>query len=229
MKYVEILEKLKSLANPAAVVEMARYGINPNNNLGISITNIRKIARETGKDHSLASQLWETGIREARMLAVLEDEAKLVTGEQMDAWVSDFDSWDVCDHCCSALFRYTELAYQKAVGWSSDEREFVKRAGFVLMATLTISDKKAPDEKFESFLVLIKRESGDDRNYVRKAVNWALRQIGKRNPGLNKLAIETAREIHEMDSKSARWIASDALRELTGQPVQQRLRRQHAD
>ena len=229
MKYVEILEKLKSLANPAAVVEMARYGINPNNNLGISITNIRKIARETGKDHSLASQLWETGIREARMLAVLEDEAKLVTGEQMDAWVSDFDSWDVCDHCCSALFRYTEQAYPKAVEWSSDEREFVKRAGFVLMATLTISDKKAPDEKFESFLVLIKRESGDDRNYVRKAVNWALRQIGKRNPGLNKLAIETAREIHEMDSKSARWIASDALRELTGQPVQQRLQRQHAD
>lgn len=229
MEYVEILEKLKSLANPAAVVEMARYGINPNNSLGVSITNIRKIAKETGKDHSFANELWKSGIREARMLAVLEDEAKLVTGEQMDAWVSDFDSWDVCDHCCSALFRYTGLAYQKAVEWSSDEREFVKRAGFVLMATLTISDKKAPDEKFESFLVLIKRESGDDRNYVRKAVNWALRQIGKRNPRMNKLAIETAREIHAMDSKSARWIASDALRELTGEPVQQRLRHWHAD
>jgi 3-methyladenine DNA glycosylase AlkD len=229
MEYVEILEKLKSLANPAAVEEMARYGINPNNSLGVSITNVRKIAKETGKDHSLASQLWKSGSREARMLAVLEDEAKLVTGEQMDAWVNDFDSWDVCDHCCSALFRYTELAYQKAVEWSSDEREFVKRAGFVLMATLTISDKKAPDETFESFLTLIKRESGDDRNYVRKAVNWALRQIGKRNPGLNKLAIETAREIHAMGSKSARWIASDALRELTGQPVQQRLRHRHTD
>ena len=143
----------------------------------------------------------------------------------MDAWANDFNAWAICGHCCSALFRYTEFAYQKAVEWSSDEKEFVKRAGFVLMATLTVSDKKAPDEKFEPFFKLIKRESTDDRNYVKKGVNWALRQIGKRSPGLNKLAIETAREIHAMDSKSARWIATDALRELTGQAVQRRLRR----
>ncbi|HEY91435.1 MAG TPA: DNA alkylation repair protein [Dehalococcoidia bacterium] len=225
MEYAGIMEKLKSLANPDVIEEMARFGINPENNLGISITSIRQIARETGKDHSLAIQLWESGIREARMLAALVEEVKLVTGEQMDTWANDFNSWDICDHCCSALFRYTDYAYQKAVEWSSNDKEFVKRAGFVLMATLTVSDKKAPDEKFAPFFELMKRESTDDRNYAKKAVNWALRQIGKRSPGLNKMAIETAREIHAMDSKSARWIATDALRELTGQAVQRRLRR----
>lgn len=226
MKYIEIIEKLKSMANPEAVEEMARFGITPDNSLGISITSIRQIAGETGKDHTLAGQLWESGIREARMLAALVEEVKLATGEQMNTWANDFNSWDICDHCCSALFRYTDLAYQKAVEWSSNDREYVKRAGFVLMATLTTSDKKAPDEKFNPFLELIKRESADDRNYVKKAVNWALRQIGKRSPGLNILAITTAREIHATGSKSARWIATDALRELTGQAVQRRLRRQ---
>lgn len=230
MQCDEILAKLKSLANPAAVEGMARYGINPHNTLGVSVAVLRKMARETGTDHSLAGQLWESGIHEARMLAAMVEDPKLVTEEQMDAWVGDFDSWDVCDNCCTSLLQNTAVAYRKAVEWSSDEREFVKRAAFALMARLAVSDKKAPDERFEPFLPLIRREAADDRNYVKKAVNWALRQIGKRNLRLNQLAIETAREIRDTDSKSgrsssARWIASDALRELTGQPVQQRLRR----
>ena len=230
MQYAEILDNLKSLANPAARAGMARYGINVAYAYGgITVAAIRKMAREIGKDHALAGQLWESGIHEARMLAALVEDPKLVTEEQMEAWVSGLDSWDVCDHCCTALFQNTGLAYGKAAEWSSDGREFVKRAGFALMARLAVSDKKAPDEKLEAFLPLIRREAGDGRNYVKKAVNWALRQIGKRNLHLNRLAIETAGEIRDTGSKSARWIASDALRELTSEPVQRRLRHQHGN
>jgi len=226
MECAEVLDKLRAMANPAARAGMARFGINAAHAYGgMSTTTIRKMAREIGKDHALAGQLWKSGIHEARTLAALVDDPKLVTEEQMDAWVGDLDSWDVCDHCCTALFQNTEPAYEKAAEWSSDGREFVKRAGFALIARLAVSDKKAPDEKFEALLPVIRRESGDDRNYVKKAVNWALRQIGKRNLNLNRLAVETAQEVRGMDSRSARWIAADALRELTGEPVQRRLRR----
>ena len=146
------------------------------------------------------------------------------TEEQMERWANDFDSWDVCDQCCMNLFKKTKFAYQKAVEWSSNDKEFVKRAAFVLMARLAVSHKQATDGQFEPFFPIIKREAGDNRNFVRKAVNWALRQIGKRNLNLNRRAIQTAEDIQRMDSRSARWIASDALRELTSQAVQQRLR-----
>ncbi len=152
------------------------------------------------------------------------DDPKMVTKKQLESWVKDFDSWDVCDECCMNLFVKTEFAYQKASEWSSNGKEFIKRAAFVLMACLAVSDRKAVDIKFESFFPLIKREAGDNRNFVKKAVNWALRQIGKRNLNLNKRAIETAEEIQRMDSRSARWIASDAIRELTSEAVQERLR-----
>ena len=142
----------------------------------------------------------------------------------METWVKDFDSWDVCDQVCSNLFDKTPFAYRKAIEWSKREEEFVKRAGFVLMATLSVHDKKADNKKFEQFFPIIKRESNDNRNFVKKAVNWALRQIGKRNLSLNKKAIKTAKEIQKMDSKSARWIASDALRELTSEKIQKRLK-----
>jgi 3-methyladenine DNA glycosylase AlkD len=151
------------------------------------------------------------------------DDPKAVTEEQIEAWVEDFDSWDVCDQCCMNLFQKTSFAYQKAAEWSFREEEFVKRAAFVLMACLAVGDKKAKDEQFEEFLPVIKREASDDRNFVRKAVNWALRQIGKRNLYLNEQAIKIAQEIQEMDSKSARWVASDALRELTSEAVKGRL------
>ena len=225
MQYGDILEKLKALSDPKAVEGMARFGINPENTYGVSIPNLRKMAREIGRNRPLARQLWASAIHEACILASMIDEPKTVSEEQMESWVADFDSWDVCDQCCMNLFEKTKFAYQKAVEWSSSDKEFVKRAGFVLMARLAVSDKKADDKQFEEFFPIIKREASDNRNYVKKAVNWALRQIGKRSPGLNGKAIETAGEIQEIDSRSAKWIASDALRELTSEAVQERLRR----
>ncbi|MBA7620480.1 hypothetical protein ES703_27830 [subsurface metagenome] len=224
MQCNDVLEKLNALSDPKALAGMARYGINPENTYGVSIPNLRKMAKEVGIDHALAQQLWVSGIHEARILASMIDDPKMATEEQLERWVKDFDSWDVCDQCCSNLFERTEFAYQKALEWSSSDKEFIKRAGFVLMARLAVSDKKAVDIKFELFLPLIKREAGDNRNFVKKAVNWALRQIGKRNLNLNKKAIEIARGIQQMDSRSAKWIASDALRELTSQAVQEGLR-----
>jgi len=219
----EIIAGIKSLANPKNVEGMARFGINPANTYGVSIPVLRKMARETGKSHELALELWETGIHEARMLACFIDRPDMITEEQMERWVKDFDSWDVCDQCCGNLFDRTRFAHKKAVEWCGRGEEFVRRAGFVLMACLAVHDKKAGDQAFIEFLPLIKIHAGDDRNYVKKAVNWALRQIGKRNQNLNEVAIKTAEEIKQMDSRSARWIASDALRELAGDAVQKKL------
>jgi 3-methyladenine DNA glycosylase AlkD len=223
MQYSEIIQKIKSLANSENVAGMARFGINTRNTYGVSIPVLRKMAREIGKDHELALELWESGIHEARLLACLIDRPDMVTGEQMENWVQDFDSWDVCDVCCGHLFDRTALAYQKAREWSEREEEFVKRAGFTLMAALSVHDKKASDEAMSEFLPMIKREAVDERNFVKKAVNWALRQIGKRNLKLNEMAVKTAGEIKQIDSKSARWIAGDAIRELTGEKVQRKL------
>jgi len=224
MKNEEILKKLKSLSNPKAVTGMAKFGINPNNTLGVSIPILRKMAKDIGKNHDLAQELWNSGIHEARLLACFIDEPKSVTEEQMENWIKDFDSWDVCDQCCSNLLDKTQFAYQKVFELTKRNEEFVKRTGFVLMACLSVHDKTATDKKFMKFLPIIKREATDERNFVRKAVNWALRQIGKRNKNLNKEAIKTAKEILKIDSKAAKWIASDALRELTSQSVQKRLK-----
>jgi 3-methyladenine DNA glycosylase AlkD len=223
MECEEVLERLKSLANPEAVAGMARFGINPESTLGVSVPVLRKMAREIGRNHGLAQELWSSGVHEARILASMIDDPRLVTEEQMEAWAADFDSWDVCDQCCGNLFDKTEFAYRKAVEWAARDEEFVKRAGFALMAWLAFHDKRAPDEAFLEFLPVIKRESVDGRNYVKKAVNWALRHIGKRNAALNIIAIEAAKEIQEMGSKAGRWIASDALRELTSEKVRERL------
>src|SRR3989338_9922980 len=216
MQYKKILKQLKDMANPEAVAGMARFGINPENTYGISIPNLRRMAKEIGKNHRLAQQLWDSGIHEVRILAGMIDEPGRVTKKQMEDWVKDFDSWDVCDHVCMNLFEKTGFAYKKAIEWSKRDEEFVKRAGFVLMARLAVSDKEAEDEKFLKFFPLIKRESTDNRNFVKKAVNWALRQIGKRNINLKRAAIKTAEEIQKIDSKSAKWIAADALKELKG-------------
>ena len=221
-KLEKILSELKSLADPENVAGMARYGINPKNTLGVSIPRLRSMARGIGRDHELASALWGSGIHEARILAGLIDDPAMVTEAQIDRWVRDFDSWDVCDQICSNLFDKTKRAYEKAVVWSARNEEFVKRAGFVLMAALAVHDKKAPDARFKQFLPLIEREAGDERNFVKKAVNWALRQIGKRNRALNEAAKATAKKVQKMDSKSARWIAADALRELESDAVRKR-------
>jgi 3-methyladenine DNA glycosylase AlkD len=220
----EVLREIKSHSNPSAVEGMSRFGINTKNTYGLSKPQLQTIAKKLGKDHLLAQRLWSTGIHEAKIIACMIDRPREVTEAQMEEWVHEFDSWDVCDGCCSELFDKTSLAYRKAVEWSRRREEFVKRAGFVLMATLAVHDKEASDTKFQRFLPIIKRESEDERNFVKKAVNWALRQIGKRNRHLNQLAIKTAKQIQGMDSKSARWIASDALRELTSPDVRRRLR-----
>lgn len=223
-KFERVMKKLKSLSDLKTLEGMARFGINPHNTYGVSIPNIRKIAKEAGGNHLLAQQLWESGVHEARILACMIDDPNVVGERQIESWVKEFDSWDVCDQCCSSLFDRTEFAYKKAFEWSRRKEEFVKRAGFVLMAALSVHDKGAKDEEFLKFLPVIKREANDDRNFVKKAVNWALRQIGKRNKNLNKAAIETAEEIQRMGSKSARWIASDASRELKSHAVQKRLK-----
>lgn len=186
---------------------------------------MRRMAKSIGKDHQLALELWASTIHEARTLASMVDDPKQVTEAQMEEWVLAFDSWDICDQCCSNLFDKTDFACQKVVEWTERPEEYVKRAGFVIMAALSVHNKAASDDLFLSFLPIIKREAVDDRNYVKKAVNWALRQIGKRNWALNEAAIATAKELQEMQSKSARWIASDALRELTGPTTQRRLGR----
>ncbi len=225
MNYDEVIKKMKSLENPKNVEGMARYGINPENNLGLSVATVREIAKEIGKNHELALKLWESGIRDARMLAAHIDDPKLVTEDQMGNWVKDFNSWDVCDNCCGHLFDKTIYADKKAIEWAKRKEEFVKRAGFALMAWTAVHDKKSDDKKFEKYLSIIKRESTDERNYVKKAVNWALRNIGKKNLNLNKLAIKTSEEILKIDTKSARWIANDAIRELNSEKVKGRLKK----
>ncbi len=220
----ELLAELKAQANPKNVEGMARYGINPRNALGVSMPSLRGIARREGRNHEAARQLWASGIHEARILASLMDEPDRVTEAQMERWALDFDSWAVCDQCCSNLFARTPFAHRKAIEWSERGEEFVKRAGFALMAALAVHDKRAGDEAFLEFLPAIERESCDGRSFVRKAVNWALRQIGKRNARLNAEAMRTARSIRDRDSPSARWIAADALRELASEAVQTRLR-----
>jgi 3-methyladenine DNA glycosylase AlkD len=219
----DMINRLQALADPEAKAGMARYGIQGGEVLGIKIPVLRKLAREIGVDHDLAVALWDSGVHEARILAAFIGDPDEVTVAQMETWVAAFDSWDVCDQVCGNLFDRTPFAYEKAVEWSEREAAFVKRAGFALMAYLAIHDKKAGDERFTSFFPLIVRQATDDRHYVKKAVNWALRQIGKRNQALNALAIQTARQIAEIDSSAARWIASDALRELTGEKVRSRL------
>lgn len=210
----QLVEKLKAFGTPEHLEGMVKFGINANKTLGVSIPNIRSLARGR-RDHQLALDLWATGYHEARILAAFVDDPVQVTPDQMDTWTADFVSWDVCDQACISLFDKTPHAVKKALDWSGRQEEFVKRAGFALMAALAWHDKKAPDEEFLQFLPIIIRESSDGRNYVKKAVNWALRQIGKRNPVLRQAAIKTSREIQATGTPAGRGIAADALRELT--------------
>jgi 3-methyladenine DNA glycosylase AlkD len=221
----QVLKKLKLLSNPKAMKGMARFGINIDKAFGVSVPNVRILAKEIGKDHKLAQELWKSGIHEARILAGLIDEPDKVLEKQMDRWVKDFNSWDVCDQVCFNLFDKTEFAFQKINEWSKREEEFVKRTAFALMASLAVHDKTISDKEFEKFFSIIIREARDERNFVRKAVNWALRQIGKRNINLNKKAIKIAKQIQKIDSKSAKWIANDAIRELTSSQIQARLKK----
>lgn len=221
---IQTIEKrLREVGNPAAIPAMARYGITPEQTYGVKVPHLRAIAKEYRKNHELALALWKINNRETRILATMIDDPRQLTEEQMEAWAMEFDYWEICDQACMNLFEKHPLAWQKAIEWSGHVNEGKKRAAFVLMARLAVSDKKAPDENFIPFFSLILRESTDERNLVKKAVNWALRQIGKRNKVLNQKAIPVAEKIAALDSKSARWIAADALRELKSDAVQKRL------
>lgn len=223
MIFEEIIKELESLSSPEDVEGMARFGINPKKVYGVRIPELRRIAKKAGKDHVLAKELWNFAYHETRILATMIDDPAEVSEEQMERWAMDFDTWDICDQCCMNLFDKTSFAYKKVFEWSKREEEFVKRAAFTMMAVLAVHDKKATNEKFEKFFPVIIRESNDNRNFVKKAVNWALRGIGKRNITLNKMAIEAAMEIKKLDFKSAKWISSNALRELESEKVQNRL------
>jgi len=225
MTVEHIMRRLEHFADPKNAEGMVRFGISSKGTLGVPIPTLRMIAQDIGKNHDIALELWETGIHEARILAGYVDEPRCVTSGQLERWVKDFDSWDVCDQVCGNLFDRTPFAYDKAFEWSRKQDEFVKRAGFVMMACLAVHDKKAKDPMFEQFFPIIKREAHDERNFVKKAVNWALRQIGKRNPHLNDYAIVCANELQNMDSKAAKWIAADAIRELTSKQVQLKFRK----
>lgn len=223
MTITEITEELKALGSEENFAKMQRFGIPVENAYGIRMPDLRKFAREIGKNHTLALHLWETGKHEARILASLVDKPKEVTPEQMEKWVGDFNAWDVCDQVCGNLFVRTPYALEKAVTWSHQEAEFVKRAGFTMMAYVAVHHKKASDDIFPPFFQRIEAEAYDDRNFVKKAVNWALRQIGKRNPNLHQQAIQVAQKISKQPSRSAQWIAKDALKELENEKIKSRL------
>jgi len=220
----EVLARMRALANPRVRESQARFGVDTRRSLGLGAPAIQKLARDIPRDHALARQLWRSGIHEARHLAALVAEPEKMTEAEVERWARDFNSWDVVDGTTRYLILYTPFAWKKAAQWSRRREEFVKRAAFALMAYLAIHDKAAPDAQFEKLLPIIRRESGDDRNFVKKAVNWALRQIGKRNLHLNHAAIRTSEQIRRMNSAAARWIAADALRELQSTALQRRLR-----
>lgn len=219
----DLMAGLYAQANPENVAGMARFGINPERALGISVYTLRGMVKKV-RDHELALRLWQTGVHEARLLACFCDDPAAVTPDQMDAWAADFDSWDVCDQACTSLFDQSPHAWTKALEWPAREKEFVRRGAFALMAGLAWHDKRAADDDFLQFFPIIRQYSTDGRNFVKKAVNWALRNLGKNSLALNEQAIACAQRIRQQPSRAARWIAADALRELTGDKVQTRLK-----
>ena len=219
----QALAELRGHGSEANRLGMARFGIATDAALGVSVPNIRAIGRKIRHDHALASALWQTGIHEARILASLVDKPQWVTPRQMDEWAAGFDSWDVCDQVCGNLFDRTSYADEKIVAWAGDSREFVKRAAFAMMAWRAVHDKDAPDETLAAYLPLIRREATDPRNFVKKAVNWALRQIGKRSAALHGPSLALARELSRSDDRAARWTGTDAVRELESEAVRGKL------
>lgn len=219
-----VLDKLTTAGSASFRKGMERFGILPGNALGVPMPQLRKLARQIGVDHNLAQELWQTGVFEGRILAALIADPARMTARQMDVWASQFDSWAVCDTCCCNLFDKSRHAYRMAVEWSRRREEFVKRAAFSLMAGLAAHDRSASDSEFLKFLPWIKSSAPDERNFVKKAVNWALRQIGKRSRELNIASIRVAESLRELESPAARWIGADALRELKSTAVQNRLR-----
>lgn len=223
MTKLEVISELKKYSKPENIEGMKRFGIMGSKILGVNIPVLRKMAKDLGTDQKLALSLWGTGIHEARILASMIADKQKFNSRLMDKWMKDFDSWDVCDETCLNLFYALPIAYKKAEAWAKRKPEFERRAGFALMAVLAFKEKKASDKDFIKFFPLVKKYSTDKRNFVRKAVNWALRQIGKRNVTLNKKALKLAYEIQKIDDKTAHWVASNAISELTNKKVINRL------
>lgn len=232
----EILSELRSLGSKQYVEKMARCGINVESAFGVSIYELRKVARRTGVDHELALELWKTGNHEARLLACFVDDPSAVTAEQMDGWARGFDSWDICDQATTSLFDLTKHAWSKVAEWAERDEEWIRRAAFAMMAGLAVHDREAEAKAFLKLLPIIERWAGDERNFVKKAINWALRNIGKRNHALNAAAMECAQTIlaaanrraggvkgGDPGARAARWVASDAIRELGSDKVKTRL------
>jgi 3-methyladenine DNA glycosylase AlkD len=221
----QVLDRLKAEARPDQLEGMARYGMVIENRLGVSMPRLRALGKEIGRNHELALALWASGLADARILASIVEDPGAVTVEQMERWVQGVSSWDVCDQVCMNLFEKTRFAPEKIAEWAQRDEEFIKRSAFSLIACLAWHDKGAPDSLFLGFLPIIRAGASDERNFVKKAVSWALRHIGKRNLNLNVAALETAREIRQLDSRAARWIAANAIRELESEAVQNKLRK----
>lgn len=222
----EILDALRALESPRDRAGMARFGINVDNALGVSVKTLRGMAKPIGRDHDLALALWDSGVHEARILAAIVADPARFKKTHARTWVKDFNSWDLCDQCCQNLFWQIEGSLGLALSWTNSRREFTKRAGYTILAMLAFKDRRLSDDDVAAFLPVIEAGADDERNFVKKAVNWALRQIGKRNAALNVQAIACAERLLKRDQKSARWIARDALRELTSDNIQRRLARQ---
>jgi 3-methyladenine DNA glycosylase AlkD len=221
----EVLDELRKLSRPDQLAGMKRFGMTIDQRLGISIPQLRKLAKQIGQNHSLAQELWQSRIAEAMILAALIDDPKQLTSTQMDEWVADFNSWDVCDQVCMNLFDKTPLAWQKVYEWSEREEEFIKRAAFALIACLAWHDKEAADEQFIQYFPVIQKAANDERNFVKKAVSWALRHIGKRNASLYPRVLQIASQLKESSNKTARWIGSDAIRDLNTESTLRRMKK----
>ena len=220
----EVLARLRALTDPARLPGMARYGIATEHAYGVTVAELRALAKEIGRDHRLAADLWGSGVHEARILASLLDDPALVDDEQLERWAAGFDSWDLCDQVCQNLFRRSPHAWVKAVEWTTRPEPLVKRAAFTLMAGLAVADRRADDERFAALLAPLAAAADDDRPLVRKGASWALRAIGKRSAGLHRLAIATAEQLR-VRGGGARWVGTDALRELREPAVLDRLAR----
>jgi 3-methyladenine DNA glycosylase AlkD len=215
MNHKEVLNRLHALANPEKVLyKEKKFGITTQNALGIYHQDLKIIAKDTGRDSDLALKLFASDIYEAKILCSKIFRVKDLNEKLMDQWVQSFDNWEICDSFCMALFAKSPFAITKAIEWSTNEHEFTKRAAFTTMASYCISDKKTKNQVFEDFLSIIERESLDERLYVKKAVNWALRNIGKRNADLRKSALKVARCLVEKSKRSTQWIGKNALSEL---------------
>jgi 3-methyladenine DNA glycosylase AlkD len=223
-----LVARLEALASHEDAAGMARFGIRGARVLGVPVRTLRAIARETGRDHRLAGELWASGVHEARILASIVAEPPRVTRAEMERWAADLDSWDLCDQCCTNLWVRTPFARDQALVWSEREPEFIRRAGFVLIAQVAGKDGGAPVELLHRYLARAEAAAGDERNFVKKAVSWALRAVGRRSAALNEAAVAVVGRLRASEDHAARWVGGDALRELTSEQVAQHVARRGA-